>query len=327
MNKKYKNIFFVFGVVVLAFMVSQLNFAEVWRGLQHAGYWFLAVVFLWIFLYFLNTAAWWIIIKSNKEKTDKRISFAHLYRLTVTGFALNYATPGGLMGGEPYRIMSLSPYIGTVRATSSVILYAMTHIFSHFWFWLLSIFLFFITQKVTFLIALMLVAIGFFCLLGIWFFLSGYKKGLAFRTMNVVRHIPFVGKKVNKFMEKHKEKLDDVDKQIAALHHQSPIVFISALLLELTCRIVSSLEIYFVLLVIMPDPSFITCILILAFTSFFANLLFFIPLQMGGREGGFVLSATGLALTAGTGIFVALIVRIRELIWVAIGLLLIKLDK
>nr|MBP7472620.1 flippase-like domain-containing protein [Prevotella sp.] len=327
MNKKYKNIFFVFGVVVLAFMVSQLNFAEVWRGLQHAGYWFLAVVFLWIFLYFLNTAAWWIIIKSNKEKTDKRISFAHLYRLTVTGFALNYATPGGLMGGEPYRIMSLSPYIGTVRATSSVILYAMTHIFSHFWFWLLSIFLFFITQKVTFLIALMLVAIGFFCLLGIWFFLSGYKKGLAYRTMNVVRHIPFVGKKVNKFMEKHKEKLDDVDKQIAALHHQSPIVFISALLLELTCRIVSSLEIYFVLLVIMPDPSFITCILILAFTSFFANLLFFIPLQMGGREGGFVLSATGLALTAGTGIFVALIVRIRELIWVAIGLLLIKLDK
>ena len=65
----------------------------------------------------------------------------------------------------------------------------------------------------------------------------------------------------------------------------------------------------------------------LAFTSLFANLLFFIPLQLGGREGGFMMSASGLAMTASSGIFVALIVRIRELIWTAIGLLLIKLEK
>jgi hypothetical protein len=51
------------------------------------------------------------------------------------------------------------------------------------------------------------------------------------------------------------------------------------------------------------------------------------PLQLGGREGGFLLSTTGLAMSASAGIFVALIVRLRELIWVAIGLLLIKFDR
>ena len=40
MKKKYQNIFFIFGLVVLAVMVSQLHFAEVWQGLQRAGYWF-----------------------------------------------------------------------------------------------------------------------------------------------------------------------------------------------------------------------------------------------------------------------------------------------
>ena len=89
----------------------------------------------------------------------------------------------------------------------------------------------------------------------------------------------------------------------------------------------SALEIYFVLLVIMPHANFLQCVLILAFTSLFANMLFFMPLQLGGREGGFLMSAKGLALTANAGILIALIVRIRELIWTAIGLLLIKFDK
>ena len=39
------------------------------------------------------------------------------------------------------------------------------------------------------------------------------------------------------------------------------------------------------------------------------------------------MSVSGLGLTANAGIFVALIVRLRELIWTAIGLLLIKVSK
>ena len=55
MKKKYQNAFFVFGVVVLAVMVTQLDFAQVWQGLRHAGYWFAAVMLLWAALYVLNT--------------------------------------------------------------------------------------------------------------------------------------------------------------------------------------------------------------------------------------------------------------------------------
>ena len=326
MKRKYQNLFFAFGIAMFAVMLSQLDYREVWDGLKSAGYWFFAVLALWGVLYVLNTAAWYIIIKSGSEEKTK-INFFWLYKITVSGFALNYTTPCGLMGGEPYRIMALSPKIGTERASSSVILYAMTHIFTHFIFWLLSIFLYLLTEKLNFFMGVILSLAGAFCVLGLWFFIKGYRKGLAVRLMNFVRHIPGLKKWARGFIDKHKEQLDTVDSQIAALHNQNPKTFVSAVLIELVCRFCSAFEIMFILLVLMDGVSFAQCVLILAFTSLFANLLFFIPLQLGGREGGFVMSTAGLALSAGAGIFVALIVRVRELVWTAIGLLLINLEK
>ena len=331
-KNKYQNIFFIFGLVVLTIMVTQLDFAEVWKGLRHAGYWFFAVVALWAVLYIFNTAAWYIIIKSQEDdmhpvKQSSPVSFWWLYKITISGFALNYATPGGLMGGEPYRIMELSPKIGTERASSSVILYVMTQIYSHLWFWLLATLLYIITQPMTVFMGMVLGLVTLFCLAGIWFFLKGYKKGLALRLMNFLRHIPGAKKWAQGFIEAHKEQLDNVDRQIAALHNQNPRTFLGAVILEIACRVVSALEILFILMVLMPSVNFIQCVLILAFTSLFANMLFFMPLQLGGREGGFLMSVNGLGMTASAGIFVALIVRVRELIWTAIGLLLIKLGK
>lgn len=355
MKKKYQNGFFIFGLVVLIIMATQLDYREVWDGVQRAGYWFLAVVLLWAGLYLFNTGAWWLIIRSQEDDivvpvspenpaspaspecpecpetpeapAHTRVNFFWLYKITVSGFALNYATPGGLMGGEPYRIMSLSPKIGTERATSSVLLYVMTHIFSHFWFWLLSCILYVCTQPLDLPMGLLLATVAAVCLLAIWFFLKGYKRGIAVSGMKILSHIPFVKRWAKRFIESHQEQLATIDRQIAALHGQNPRTFFGAVTLELTCRVVSALEIFFILLVIMPTANYLQCILILAFTSLFANLLFFIPLQLGGREGGFLMSANGLGMTARAGIFVALLVRLRELIWTAIGLLLIKFDR
>ena len=73
--------------------------------------------------------------------------------------------------------------------------------------------------------------------------------------------------------------------------------------------------------------TFLHSFLIVSFTTFFANLIGFLPMQLGVQEGGFVLSIAALGLSAALGIFVSIICRVREIIWILIGLLLMKIKQ
>jgi len=329
MRKRYENGFFIIGILIFIVMVAQLDFVQVWDGVSRAGYWFVAVIALWFFLYFFNTAAWWSIIQclDGQHRLRGSRGFIWLYKVTVSGFALNYATPGGLMGGEPYKIMSLAPRISTELATASVFLHTMTHIFSHFWFWLIACLLYVVTQPLNWPMGLLIAAVTAFCLLAISFFLKGYRRGITVWAMTLLARFPMIKRKAAPFFQRNARRLHEIDLQMGMLLGRHPATFAWAVGLELACRIVSALEIMFVLLVILPSANFVQCILILAFTSLVANMLFFIPLQLGGREGGFLMSVSGLGMSSSAGIFVALIVRLRELIWTGVGLLLIKIER
>lgn len=299
-----------------------MEYDELWLNLKRAGMWLPAVIGLWVFIYLFNALAWYIIIRDGKKGTP--IPFWKVYKLTITGFALNYATPVGLMGGEPYRIMELTPYVGASKATSSVILYVMMHIFSHFCFWVFSIFLYLAFYPIDSFLTVVFVVVGIFCSLAIYFFMKGYKNGMAVRTLRLLTYIPWVKKWAIRFSEEKKETLQRVDNQIAELHKQRKTTFYASLGLEFTSRVIGCLEVYFILNVMTDDVSFIACILIMAFTSLFANIFFFSPMQLGAREGGFALSASGLSIPSAFGVYTSLITRVRELIWIIIGVMLMK---
>lgn len=325
MKNSYRNIFLLIGVIaiVIMFFTFDMEYDELLNNLKRAGMWLPLVVFLWVFIYLINALSWYLIIRDND---DNRVPFLKIYKFTISGFALNYATPIGLMGGEPYRIMELAPYVGTSKATSSVILYVMMHIFSHFCFWLSSIFLYIFLYPVSMGIGIMLISAGIFCLLFIYFFVKGYKNGMAVKALYLLQKIPFLKKWAIRFAKEKKETLERIDSQIAELHQQRKKTFYSALFLELTARIIGCLEIYFILNILTSEVSFSTCFLIAAFTSLFSNLFFFSPMQLGAREGGFALAAGGLALSGAYGVYTALITRVRELIWIAIGMMLMKIN-
>lgn len=335
----WNNLFFLIGIaaVVVMLFTFDISFAELWGHICHAGYWLIPIVGLWIFVYAINAMSWMNVIRGNTDP-DERVSFWRIYKLTITGYALNYATPVGGLGGEPYRIMELSKDMSKEHATSSVILYAMMHIFAHFWFWFTSVFLYLALAAAgdlpldkTTIILLGIIVI--FCLIAFYLFYRGYRYGLVVRVIRWIGHIPGLKGWSKRFMARHGEALHNVDTQISSLHQQSRKHFYAALGLEYLSRIVQSAEVLFMLLLFGIDCggglggitlAFLHSILIIALTSLLSNLIGFLPMQLGVQEGGFVLSTAAMGMTAAQGFFVGIIFRVREIIWIFIGIMLMK---
>lgn len=328
MRTKIKNILFIIGLasVVVMFLTFDVSWDVLWEDLCHAGYWLLSILLLWVVLYMMNTLTWWLILR---ESGPVSISFLRLFKITVSGFALNSATPVGLLGGEPYKIMELTPVVGAQRATSSVLLFAMTHIFTHFCYWVTAIILYIALYPIEMGIGIVLALSAVFCGAGVYLFVRGYKFGMVVRAIRWAGHLPGLRNWAKRFAETHAEDLHKIDCQIAELHSQSRRSFYTSLVLEYVGRMMQSLEIMFMLVLFGDTWSWMTfaqSVIILAFTSLFANLLGFIPMQLGGREGGFAMSTSQLGLTGGVGLFISIICRVRELFFTCIGLALMKLD-
>ena len=341
-KQRLNNLFFFLGIaaVVVMLFTFDVSFIELWDHLCHAGYWLIPIIGIWVVVYWLNALAWQSMIEGNIG--DKApVSFWRIYRLTITGYALNYATPVGGLGGEPYRIMELSKDIDNQHATSSVILYAMMHFFAHFWFWFISIFIYLGLVLIGDLpistaIGIILSIIVVFCLTAFYIISRGYKNGLVKYVLGVLSRLPGMKRWTLKFWARHSEAIKNIDEQIAALYAQDTKAFYKSLILEYLSRVVQSSEVMFMLLLFGIDCggglggltlTFLHSILIVSFTTLFANLIGFLPMQLGVQEGGFVLSIAALGLSAALGIFVSIICRVREIIWIIIGIGLMKMKE
>lgn len=324
MLKKYHNYFFLFGVLVLLFMVYKLGFDTIYENLQKTGWWFVPIFGIWIIVYLFN--AWSLnIIITDGTPESKKVKIRQLMKLTISAYAINYMTPLSI-GGEPYKALKLKDDLGTHKATSSVLLYVMMHYVSHFFFWLISIPVFiFIMPEVSGVIQIVLWAVFLSCVMLILWAYSVFTKGVIKNALSIATRFPFVGRKIRLYRDKNQHHLNEMDLLISDLYTNRKKDFFASLFVELISRYISCFEVYFMAIPLAFDLSFIQSYLIVSIATLIANIFFFAPMQMGTREGGFVLATTTLALPAGIGVYIGLCTRIRELFWIMIGVLLTKI--
>lgn len=320
-QKNIQNLFLTIGVIALIIICSSLGFQDIINQIRQTGFWLVPILGVWAAGYALNTLSYKLILDTPEKS---KVPFLTLYKITVSTFAINNATPMGLAGGEPYKITAMSPLVGKKKAASSVILFSMMHFTAHFIFWMLSALLavFLIPMDSTLSVTISATFVVCFALTALTF--KGQKSGMISKTLKLLQIIPLIRKPAARFAKERHETINTIDDQIASLHKHSKTRFCTTLAIELTARVLNCAEIHFMLLAFGGDPHFADSIIIMAFVSLFTNILFFSPMQIGTREASFLLIFKILELNSVWAVSVSFITRIREVFWILLGVILIK---
>ena len=322
-----KNIFFILGAIALGIMVYSIGLDNIWRDMKQTGWWYIPIIGMWIIVYTINTLSLYVIVRDGSQET-KKIGFLKLFKLTISGFAINYITPFGLMGGEPYKIIELQPHLGIQKSTSSVLLGTMMRVVAHFIFWMVSIpLLLFLVPVLSDSVEIgIIITTGTTFLLLLWAYRI-YTRGGVNRALIISSRLPFIGKKIKAYRNGNQEKISQMDELISDLYKNRKRDFFLSLSFEFIARILVCVEVILMMQAIKQPISFGESVLIESLQSLFSNLFFFMPMQMGAREGGFVIVYGMLYIPLAYGVFVSICKRIRELFWTLIGVVLIKINR
>lgn len=315
MSVRVRLALFLLGLGLAGGVVAHIGVDTLLEHLKATGWLLFPVVLIWGVVYTLSAAAWYTLLGIEPGAPG----YARTWVLNVSSFALNWVMPAAGLGGEGYRVVAISPWIGQQRAVGSVVQYRLLHSLAHMIFILVAlipgIFLLPRTAPVSALLAVT-AAVGF----GIaWFLHRRHQEGILEAGLDLLLAIPGV-RRLARRLETKRRTLRELDAQITTMYHQHPRRFWRALLLEFLSRCVMALELAVILwgvgLGIRLPEAFVTS----ALSTALFNLLFFLPFELGSREGGLFLVFSLLGLGAAHGVFAAVVQRLRELTWAGIGL-------
>ncbi|MDD2476720.1 MAG: lysylphosphatidylglycerol synthase transmembrane domain-containing protein [Dysgonamonadaceae bacterium] len=327
MNRKLKitrDLLFIVGILVLIWMVYSVGIDSIWTNIKETGWWFFAIIGIWTIVYSFNGLALHVILRGGNGV--EKVSLLRKIKLVISGFAINSMTPIGLLGGEPYKVIELKEHLGIDHATSGVLLSAMMHFLAHFLFWMASVPIFiFVVPVIPLTVKIILWGVVLGALLLIYWAFTVFRKGLIHQAIGVASKIPFVKRRVRIYWHKHAERIEVMDSLTAELFTNRKKDFFLALFFEIMARYISCIEIIFMAIPIGYHLGFFEAVIVASFSSLFANILFFSPMQLGTREGGFGIAFSMLTIPLGVGVYVGLITRIREMFWISIGVILMRI--
>jgi hypothetical protein len=231
---------------------------------------------------------------------------------------MNYATPIFSLGGEPLKVTGATPLLGRKRAVGSVVGFRFLHAISHILVFLSAVIpaAILLPHTVPIFAILLLSALAFS--LAATFLLSQHRDGIFERGVVLLGRLGPL-RRLARRLEENRPRLKELDDELTAIH-AAPGQFKWAIATEVTGRVLSTFEFTIILYALGLGVDFARAFVIANISSLFTNLLFFLPFEMGSKEGGAFVVFAWLGYDPKLGTTAALLSRVRELAWTGIGL-------
>lgn len=318
MSRRARAVFFLLAAAMFLWLISRVGAGRLAADTLAAGWMLVPIVALYGVVCTLSAYSWQIIMSDEPGRPPFRVTLATY----VSGLAINFVTPMVNAGGEPYKIAALAPYLGATRATGSVILHAMLKLmgFSLVWCTALVLGLWLLPHRPG-LVAAQAGALVILAALALSLLLAHRHGGLE-RLLDLLRRVPGL-RRAASGLERRRSMLIGLDHQITAFYRRDPARFWRALALQYASRCVFMLEFVLIAASLGLHLGYVQAFAIGGLEQLATNLVFFVPFELGTREGAHYLLWGWLGFDPALGVFAAVVDRVRDLLWIATGLLLI----
>ncbi|MEE8394162.1 MAG: flippase-like domain-containing protein [Rhodospirillales bacterium] len=309
-----KLIFLLLGLVLLALVVGEIELSQVVEQVKTVG-WGMAVIVGIYFLAFLIDSFTWqmalIQVPLNAVWTYRT------WKVRMVGEVFNNVVPAGGFGGEPLKAVLLKRYygVGYREGTASLIL----------------------AKTINLLSLLIFLACGFALMAGSGQLPASFKMtagaGLSAMVFGIVLFFLVQRLKVSSitgawisrfgFAKKADDVLhhiQDMDERLVRFYTLYKTRFAGAIGLAFVNWLLGAVEIYYAMMLLGRPMSFADCWIIEAAAQLVRAGAFFIPAGIGVQEGTFLLLYSAMTGSPVLGVSMAVIRRLREIIWIMWGL-------
>jgi len=297
----------VIGLSSFVLILHSYGFPRLGTDILSLGWWAIPLALSFGPVVLCYSIAWLLV---TPEVSPRQLPT--LFRFASISVAWNNLSPFVKVLGEPIRMAMLERWMSRKDAARSMVLYNLVHSLGTllgFFFGATAILFFFPLPEgfqaglLSVLIVIPVLATGLFLLPQRW-----KRLGRSARRNRIVLAgfwLRWAFSKIRIFSRRH------------------PTRFWGAVFVEILARFVEGLTFYFAFLALGQPLSLLYCSLLDVGRALMDNIFFFIPYQVGSREGGIVLLAEHvLRIDSRDTVSAAVFYRLVEISWMAIGYLL-----
>src|SRR5262245_21916158 len=312
MARRYRAALLVCGAVLFAYLILTIGPAKIQASFQVLSWRLLPLIILPCAVLKTFDALGWRFAFPRDG-----VPFLPLLTSLLAGQAVASTTPAGVLGGNAVMAWMLRDRVSLRESVSSLIIVQTTSTASQGLFLLLGILL----ARWTLPSSPALVRVMEWLLLleaiGVAGFITVQMRGVVAGGHGLLSRFGFsapagLG-----------EAATHVDQALVAFYRHQP----RRLALSLTCNFLGWItragETWLILYLLDAEVSVAMALIIEAFATGISFATFFLPMDVGVEEGGAVATFLALGLSSATGLSLALVRRVRELAWTALGLLLL----
>ncbi len=311
--KRLNTVLLGLGLAFLVYLICRVGPHELWHQIGALGWGLMPLILAEGLGNLAHTAGW----RHCMNGARPHVPLFRLFRMAMAGFAVNYLTPSGSVGGEVSKASLLASVQKGTDAVSSVLLDKLMTAIAHVV--LVVVGSFFLLWRVKLPVQLwvaMAIVTGLL-IGGITTFLLLQKHGkLGGLCRWLVQH-----KLGGRFAETAAQQLSKVDETLKRFYREHPWDLVLSAGWHLLGHSAAILQAWLFLSLLHQPAPFVT-VATAAFLSLWFDLLTFaVPLNLGTLEGSRIVVFKALGCPALLGMAYGMAVRVAQVFWACFGLL------